>query len=231
MAKAMLCVLVAALMVAKEANSLVVIGGSSYTLLSPPIHSSFSPSSPRNLQPNTMGNELDIPRRPTLRMQLRESSDDEGSLQYIDVPGKASGMGATQTTAVLSLFSLFPASAMADVVEAGAEASKIVIEPRGITAQDTVVFVIGVIPFVWATYEFWRRIAVGEPFGTTKEGSVIIRPEGQEVKEQKGSPRRVLSTGAIRLAYVLFAAVGASMALVVVAVLQAGSRQVDGARW
>ena len=50
----------------------------------------------------------------------RKSSDDDGSLQYIDVPGKASGMGAIQTTAMLSLFSLFPSSAMADVVEAGA---------------------------------------------------------------------------------------------------------------
>lgn len=39
-------------------------------------------------------------------------------------------------------------------------------EPRGITAQDTIVFIIGIIPFIWATNEFWRRIVAGESFGT-----------------------------------------------------------------
>jgi len=83
--------------------------------------------------------------------------------------------------------------------------SKVAVEPRGITTQDSVVFVIGVIPFVWATYEFWRRIAVGEPFGTTKDGSVVIAPEPDKVT---GQPRRLLGRGAITLAYILFAAVG-----------------------
>ena len=83
--------------------------------------------------------------------------------------------------------------------------SKVAFEPRGITTQDSVVFVIGVIPFVWATYEFWRRIAVGEPFGTTKDGSVVIAPEPDKVT---GQPRRLLGRGAITLAYILFAAVG-----------------------
>ena len=32
-------------------------------------------------------------------------------------------------------------------------------EPRGITAEDTVVFIIGCVPFVWAGIEFWRRSA------------------------------------------------------------------------
>ena len=34
-------------------------------------------------------------------------------------------------------------------------------QPRGITPADTAVFVVSVIPFLWATIEFWRRIAVG----------------------------------------------------------------------
>ena len=29
-----------------------------------------------------------------------------------------------------------------------------------------IVFIIGIIPFIWATYEFWSRIAVGASFGT-----------------------------------------------------------------
>ena len=29
-------------------------------------------------------------------------------------------------------------------------------EPRGVTPLDTGVFVIGCIPFLWATWEFWR---------------------------------------------------------------------------
>ena len=46
------------------------------------------------------------------------------------------------------------------------EAEKMVFEPRGITTEDTVIFIIGCVPFVWAGIEFWRRIAVGDPFGT-----------------------------------------------------------------
>ena len=75
--------------------------------------------------------------------------------------------------------------------------SKVAFEPRGITTQDSVVFVIGVIPFVWATYEFWRRIAVGEPFGTTKDGSVVIAPEPDKVT---GQPRRLLGPPQVKRA-------------------------------
>ena len=50
-------------------------------------------------------------------------------------------------------------------------------EPRGVTAQDTGVFVIGCIPFVWATWEFWRRIAVGASFGTGKDAIVFSTDE------------------------------------------------------
>ena len=39
--------------------------------------------------------------------------------------------------------------------------------------QDTGVFVIGCIPFLWATWEFWRRIAVGASFGTGKDAVVF----------------------------------------------------------
>ena len=45
-------------------------------------------------------------------------------------------------------------------------------EPRGVTALDTGVFVIGCIPFAWATMT-WRRIAVGASFGTGKDAVVF----------------------------------------------------------
>ena len=90
--------------------------------------------------------------------------------------------------------------------------------PRGITTEDTVVFVLGMVPFVWASYEFWRRIAVGEPFGTTTD-SVIIRDTSgpSELPER----RRVLGKGAIMTARALFLAVGLTLALVLIAGYQA----------
>mmetsp|Transcript_10907 Transcript_10907/g.19417 ORF Transcript_10907/g.19417 Transcript_10907/m.19417 type:complete len:192 (-) Transcript_10907:1471-2046(-) len=50
------------------------------------------------------------------------------------------------------------------------EVSKIV--PQG-TYSDLIVFVLGSIPFLWATWEFWRRIAVGAPFGTGSDSVVF----------------------------------------------------------
>ena len=86
-------------------------------------------------------------------------------------------------------------------------------EPRGITPEDTVVFIIGSVPFVWATIEFWRRIAFGESFGTGKDSVIINDTSGKRKKPQQ----RVLGQDAITAAYILFALAGASAVLVVVA--------------
>jgi len=67
-------------------------------------------------------------------------------------------------------------------------AAPIVFEPRGVTTLDSIVFAIGVLPFAWATVEFWRRIAVGESFGTGKD-SVII---GEDLNPESSRGRRVL---------------------------------------
>lgn len=72
-------------------------------------------------------------------------------------------------------------------------AAPIMFKPRGITTQDSIVFAIGVLPFAWATVEFWRRIAVGESFGTGKD-SVII---GEDLNPESSRGRRVL--GKVRL--------------------------------
>ena len=68
------------------------------------------------------------------------------------------------------------------------------------TELNIAIFVIGLVPFIWATIEFWRRIAFGEPFGTTKD-SVII---GEDMKPSSSRGRRILGQGAIAVAYLLF---------------------------
>ena len=93
-------------------------------------------------------------------------------------------------------------------------------EPRGVTAQDTGVFVIGCVPFVWATWEFWRRIAVGASFGTGKDAIVFdTGDDADEDQVRRFGGRRVLGKGALAVAYVLFAAAGGSVLLAVYAAL------------
>ena len=92
-----------------------------------------------------------------------------------------------------------------------------------------VVFIVGIIPFVWATYEFWRRIAVGASFGTGSDSVVIPSPfeEGEDdliAIGEDGNPmrsrgRRTLDRGALTVAYVLFAVAGGSVAIAIASVL------------
>lgn len=66
--------------------------------------------------------------------------------------------------------------------------------------KDVVVFIAGITPFAWATVEFWRRIAVGEPFGTGTD-SVYI---GKDNAPNQSRGRQTLDSGAFLVAYVLF---------------------------
>lgn len=76
---------------------------------------------------------------------------------------------------------------------------------------DGLVFLAGVFPFVWATVEFWRRIAFGKPFGTGSDSIVII---GKDKAPADSRGRRVLGQGALITAYALF---GISAFVVVIA--------------
>merc|ERR1719454_2340045 len=87
-------------------------------------------------------------------------------------------------------------------------------EPRGITPEDSVIFVLGCVPFVYAGIEFWTRIANGDSFGTGKD-SVVIKPLGEQYEGNK----RVLGQDAMIAARVLFGIAGASAVLVIVASL------------
>mmetsp|Transcript_17864 Transcript_17864/g.36947 ORF Transcript_17864/g.36947 Transcript_17864/m.36947 type:complete len:236 (-) Transcript_17864:1004-1711(-) len=78
------------------------------------------------------------------------------------------------------------------------------------------IFLVGILPFGIATVEFWRRIAVGESFGTGADSVVII---GEDNAPQSSRGRRVLGKGALALAYVLFAIATGVLLLVVVSVL------------
>lgn len=93
-----------------------------------------------------------------------------------------------------------------------------------------VVFIIGIIPFIWATYEFWRRIAFGEPFGTGSDSVVIPSPlNGDNNKNlisigEDGNPassrgRRTLDKGALLVAYVLFGVAASVVAIAVASVV------------
>jgi len=85
-----------------------------------------------------------------------------------------------------------------------------------------IVFIIGLIPFIWATYEFWSRIAVGASFGTGAD-SIQIRPSGTTIG-QDGDPlksrgQQVLGDDALAVAYFLFAVAIASVSIAVYSVV------------
>lgn len=81
-----------------------------------------------------------------------------------------------------------------------------------------VVFIIGLIPFAWATIEFWRRIAVGASFGTGSDSVVII---GEDDNPTSSRGRQVLGKGALAVAYVLFGVAALSVGLAVFSVVTA----------
>jgi hypothetical protein len=83
------------------------------------------------------------------------------------------------------------------------------------TNSDIWVFVAGIIPFLWATIEFWRRIAVGEPFGTGSD-SVII---GEDSNPSSSRGRRVLGKDALVAAYILFGIAAATLTVVLYTVI------------
>lgn len=66
----------------------------------------------------------------------------------------------------------------ASAAEQAQRLSDMTFEPRGITPEDTVIFILGTVPFVWAGIEFWRRIAVGDPFGTGSDSVIINDTSG-----------------------------------------------------
>jgi hypothetical protein len=81
---------------------------------------------------------------------------------------------------------------------------------------NTVIFLVGLVPFAVATVEFWRRIAVGESFGTGSDSIVII---GEENAPESSRGQRVLGKDALIAAYILFGIAAAVIGLVLFSVL------------
>jgi len=128
-----------------------------------------------------------------------------------------------------------------------AAASKLnapIVASEGDALLNTAVFIASTIPFLYATWEFWRRIAFGQQFGTGDDPVVFPKP-GEEkqplvVKEstiQKpraigkegkltigmdadtNRGRRVLGQDALIFAYFLMFAAGGTALLSLVAVV------------
>jgi hypothetical protein len=96
------------------------------------------------------------------------------------------------------------------------------------------VFVAGLAPFAIATVEFWRRVAMGLPFGTLESNgcgdddlasapspsSVIITMSEDKFPNRLHNRRRVvLGRGAVVLALALFVTAAAVLVLVAAALL------------
>ena len=102
-------------------------------------------------------------------------------------------------------------------------------------ATNVAVFVVGLIPFLWATVEFWRRIAVGATFGTGKDSVVIPRPQdvlldddgnplitiGEDANPTSSRGRQVLGKDALVVAYLLFGIAAAAVGIALYSVVTA----------
>lgn len=98
-----------------------------------------------------------------------------------------------------------------------------------------IVFIIGIIPFIIATYEFWRRIAFQQPFGTTSDSVIFSTTAmttnvttstaamiGEDNNPLSSRGQRILDPSALYVAYVLFAIAGSILVLVIYSVISTG---------
>ncbi|KAL7454689.1 hypothetical protein ACHAWC_006293 [Mediolabrus comicus] len=120
---------------------------------------------------------------------------------------------------------------LTEAIDSTTAATAVQIEQQNPTTT-IIIFIIGIIPFIWATIEFWRRIAIGASFGTTSDSVVIPSPfdndenndNGMITIGEDGNPmssrgRRTLDRGALTVAYVLFAIAAGSVGLAVASVV------------
>lgn len=146
---------------------------------------------------------------------LKSGLSEEDSKKDMLTPTlKLAGGASAVLVGLLALFVV----ANADVPPA-VSASTTTFEPRGITLVDGVVFLVGTVPFLWAANEFWRRIAVGDSFGTGSD-SIVIDPEADGDQIRRFGGRRILGQDAIIAARLLMAIAAASVALTAIAAFQ-----------
>jgi hypothetical protein len=114
--------------------------------------------------------------------------------------------------------SIAPASLLSDLNIQGDEET-FALSPQMVV----IVFIIGVIPFIIATFEFWRRIAVGASFGTGSDSvvfpmtNVTIGMDGVSPLSSRG--KQILGTDSLITAYLIFATVGVVLGIVFYSIL------------
>jgi hypothetical protein len=124
--------------------------------------------------------------------------------------GYRSPLSSSRTSATPPLSMLLDASSTIEIAAAA---------DLSLQNKDVLVFIAGVIPFAWATVEFWRRIAVGEPFGTGKD-SVYI---GKDNAPSESRGRQTLDQGAFTVAYILFGLAAGAIGLTLYSVISSGA--------
>ena len=124
----------------------------------------------------------------------------------------------------LKMMDALEPSSLVDTVAAAA--ATIIAPPSDLSFRNVNVwiFLAGIFPFAWATVEFWRRIAVGESFGTGKD-SVRIVNIGKDNAPTQSRGRQTLGQGALVVAYILFGLAAGIIGLTLYSVLTSTSPQ------
>ena len=88
-----------------------------------------------------------------------------------------------------------------------------------------IIFIIGIIPFIIATFEFWRRIAVGATFGTGSDSVVFPTTAtttttiGEDNAPNSSRGKQILGTDSLITAYIIFATVAVVLGIVLYSVV------------
>jgi len=172
------------------------------------------------------------PRRSTMKTITRQSSlGNKKVLQPRAMMMLHPSSSLLDSTSLIATNTIALQSAqLTDAIDSTTTTAAVQIEQQDPTTT-IVIFIIGIIPFIWATFEFWRRIAVGASFGTTSDSVVIPSPFDNDSDKndmitigEDGNPmssrgRRTLDRGALTVAYVLFAIAAGSVGLAVASVV------------
>jgi len=169
----------------------------------------------RSALPTTSTTTRSTPRSTSRRIPLTSMSKSKSSSILMLVPLLPSIVDESSmpllitasTTTVATTIATGSSMALSDAAAAVANNSNV---SDLLKNSDFLVFVAGIFPFMWATYEFWRRIMFGESFGTGTD-SIII---GMDDAPSDSRGQRILGRGALVTAYVLFVCAFGTLAVV-----------------
>lgn len=157
----------------------------------------------------------------TSQRQRHHDHHHRSSLAALSVPEIHHAV-ANVVESASSTFWLSEATAISiSTAESAVDATTAAAPPLFSNQATIAIFVVGLVPFGVATVEFWRRIAVGDSFGTGSDSVVFSIGEDDAPLSSRG--RRVLGKGAMATAYMLFAVAATVLGLVLYAVLSSGT--------